>query len=186
MRILLLSGSVRHDRKSHRLALFLNKELEKRDVEVTFFDLYTHPIPLLEDIYTNLENPGENLKQLKSALDSVDHILIVTPEYNGHFAPGVMNAIDHFKSEYSKKVMGVATASAGKMAGIRASIHIQSYIIALGGYTVPKHCGVPYVGKTIDENGQLLKEDFAKQSDSFLDEFLWLASAVTQYKGAHE
>lgn len=182
MKILIVSGSNRASRESHRLTLYIESELKKKDHEVLLFDIKEHDIPILEDIYVNLENPVESLKILKGYLDQVDHIIVVTPEYNGHFSPGVKNTLDHFKKEYNKKVIGVATASAGKMGGIRASIHMQSYVLALGAYPCPKIGLTPFVQDSFDENGGVLDESKAKGIDSFLKEFFWLSEAVSAKK----
>lgn len=186
MKILIVSGSRREDRKSHRLALYLEKTLESKGYDVELFDTREYEIPLLEDIYSKLKNPHEGLVHLKSLLDHTDHIIVVTPEYNGHFSPAIKNTLDHFKPEYSQKVIGVATASAGKMGGIRASIHMQSYVLALGAYPVPKIGLTPEVQHKFDEKGNVTDESIVPTMDSFLSDFLFLAHAVTYQKGANE
>lgn len=185
MKILILSGSNRDNRKSHRLALHLKAQLEQKGHQIRFFDVMEHPIPLLEDIYARLDQPGESLQIFKSYLDEVDHIIVVTPEYNGHFAPAVKNTLDHFKPEYSKKAIGVATASNGKMGGIRASMHMQAYVLALGGYPCPKIGMVPFVHQNMTEEGEVKDEQVSKTLQSFIEEFLWLAEAVSE-KLRHE
>ena len=182
MKTAILTGSIRKGRQSHKAALFLKKKLEERGIEVDLIDLNESPLPLFG---TDPDHSGifeSNIKEISGRLQKAEALIFVTPEYHGSFSGVIKNAIDHFWSEFQKKPIGVATASAGRMGGINASTQLQHVILRIGAYPLPVKFLVPEVPVTFDNSNNPLSNSLVNSANKFLDEFLWLAEAVTEKK----
>ena len=179
MKTAILSGSVRNGRHSHKIAYYLERQLEDRGIKADLIDLRENPLPVFgEPTGQNDQLPG-HVRDLGRRLDQADAILLVTPEYHGSFSGALKNALDYFWSEFSKKPIGVATASAGRMGGINASTQLQHVILSLGAYALPAKLIVPEISNAFyDESYEPRNERIIKSTNKFLDEFLWLAEAV--------
>lgn len=173
-------GSVRVGRQSHKAALFLEKELKKRSHEVTLIDLATDPLPIMEERITRDEDPPANAIRISRQLKEADAIILVTPEYHGSFSGVLKNALDYFLPEFAKKVVGVATATTGRFGGLNASVQLQHVILSMGAFALPQKLIVPDVPHAFDGEMNPTGELLGKQAQKFLDEFTWLADAVTQ------
>jgi chromate reductase len=105
--IAVLVGSLRRDSFNRKLA---NAIVKLAPPEFSFQQVQIGDLPLYNQDYD--ENPGENVKRLKTEIKSADGLLFVTAEYNRSI-PGVLkNALDHASRPYGQSVW------AGKPAGI--------------------------------------------------------------------
>ncbi|HEY0670348.1 MAG TPA: NAD(P)H-dependent oxidoreductase [Sphingobacteriaceae bacterium] len=178
----ILTGSIRKGRQSHKVAVFLKLKLEEKGIEVDLIDLSEHPLPLYGAVANAYDNYDKNIKTISNRLHDTDALIFVTPEYHGSFSGVIKNAIDHFWSEFQKKPIAVATASAGRMGGINASTQLQHVILSIGAYPLPLKFLAPEVQTIFDSSNNPVSQSLANAADKFLDEFLWLAEAVTQKK----
>jgi NAD(P)H-dependent FMN reductase len=179
MKIAILSASARPERKSHRAALALTDKLNsKQDIEPILVDLGKYKFPPLEAIYVNSKEKPEGLDEVQQIFESCDGFIFVSPEYNGGYSGTLKNSIDYFKSEYFRKPIGVCSASAGAMGGVRAAHQMQLLVMALFGFPVPQMLMVPKVQEVFDEEGKYLDTGFEARVDKFVDSYLWLAEAV--------
>ena len=113
-------------------------------------------------------------------------VLIIGAGAAGLFCAGVaaqqgLNVLllDHYpKVAFAKKAIGIVTVSSGAMGGMRAAMHLQQFILALWAIPSPQMLLVSSVQNKFDEQGHLLDENYTKNIDTFLDEFLWLAKAL--------
>jgi NAD(P)H-dependent FMN reductase len=103
--------------------------------------------------------------------------IMVTPEYNGSYAPGMKVIFDQFPKQ-SRKTFGIVTASPGAMGGMRATQQMQLLVPALFGILSPYMLVIPGVDKKFDAEGNLVDEGFRKAVDTFGREFLWLAESL--------
>jgi chromate reductase len=183
MKITIISSSVRTESVSYRVALHLQQQLVESDHESTIIDLRNHTFPLLNQMYSEMENPSQEQQQFALAMENADAIIFVTPEYNGGYSPALKNAIDHFpKSAYARKAIGIVTSSTGAMGGMRVSQQMQLLTCALFAIPSPHMLITPFADKKFDEKGNLLDETFKRNVDHFLKEFFWLAEALTSGK----
>lgn len=182
MKITIVSGTVRDGRESHAVAKYLKNELNQLGHTSSIADIKELNIPFLTKLYRDYENPPEGLTQLKNLIVEADGIIFLSPEYNGSYCGSIKNALDHFKPEYRKKVIGVTTVSAGAMGGIRAAIILQQYVLALGAYPIPRMLTVPNVSSLKDDQGEIIPSKLKSMSGPFLEEFLFLTQAVQQAK----
>lgn len=178
MKVVILLGSIRKGRQSYKLAYYLQKRLIDKGIQTELIDLARKPLP----VFGQEEGDNSNVEYIGDQLQQSDAIIFVTPEYHGSFSGVLKNAIDYYWSEFQKKPIGVATASAGRMGGINASTQLQHVILSLGAYPLPLKLLVPEIYKTFDDSFNSLSENTTKSAKKFLDEFLWFTEAIVNKK----
>lgn len=182
MRIEIVSGSPREKSTTTRLALHLQKLLQQRtDHEVGIIDVREYALPLLQRVFTSVDDAPAEYKELAERMFSADAFIIVTPEYNGSYAPAMQNTFDHFPKQH-RKPFGLVTASPGALGGIRAAMQLQQFVMALFGVPSPYMLVTPMIEKKFDAEGTLLDESFQKSIDTFINEYLWLAESLVKEK----
>ena len=184
MKISIISGSTRINRQSHRVSLNLFETLKDQSQhEIQLLDLAEFQFPVFEEVLVKHPNPPKGLVDFAKNITESDAYIFVSPEYNGSYSASLKNALEYLKeNEFSKKVVGVASVSAGGMGGIRGAIQMQQLILGIGGYCMPGMYLVPQVQHKFDENGKLLDDAFSPKTQNFLKEFLWFAEAVHEKK----
>ena len=178
MKITILAGSVRKERQSFGLASYLQVQLQKRGIQVGLIDLAKTPLP----IFGQEGSDQSNVKSIGDQLRQSNALILVTPEYHGSFSGVLKNALDYYWEEFQKKPIGVAAASAGKMAGINASTQLQHVVLSLGAYPVPRKLLVSEIHKAFNSNYLPLNNSLSEAVEKFLDEFLWFSEAMTAKK----
>ena len=182
MRIEIVSGSPRKNSTTYRLALYLQKLLSERtEHEVGILDVRSYPLPLLQKVFTTVDDAPAEFRQLAERMFSADAFIIVTPEYNGSYSPAMQNMFDHFPKQH-RKPFGLVTASPGALGGIRAAMQMQQFVMALFGVPSPYMLVTPQVEKKFDAEGELLDTSFQKAIDTFVNEYLWLAEKLVEEK----
>jgi NAD(P)H-dependent FMN reductase len=171
-----LAGSIRPDRQSFHVAKLVSRLLQAKAVEVDLIDLAETRLPLFGD-----DSGGhEMVATVGEKLRVSDAMIFVSPEYHGSFSGTLKNALDHFWSEFTKKPIGVATASTGRLGGINASTQLQHVILSLGAFPMPLKLMVPEVRTAFDENSQPKDDNLLQVANNFIDLFLWFANALSR------
>lgn len=178
MKISILAGSVRKNRQSFALAHYLHQLLENAGIQSSLIDLLATPLP----IYGLEDTDQSNVKPIGEQLRQSDAILLVTPEYHGSFSGVLKNALDYYWEEFQQKPIGVAAASAGKMAGINASTQLQHVVLSLGAYPMPRKLLVSEIHHAFDDDFQPRKSAVSESAVKFLDDFVWFAEAIADKK----
>ncbi|WP_439490402.1 NADPH-dependent FMN reductase [Algoriphagus sp.] len=182
MKIVILAGSARRDRKSFNVCVHLEKLLSGLGIEVDLLDPVKTPLPVFDDFADGNPAVTQAVEKMGKRLENADAMVFVTPEYNGSFSGVLKNTLDYFWAEFSEKPIGVAAVSSGKMGGINASTQLQHVILSLGAYPLPIKLLVPDVDNTFDEHLNPTSEDFIKNSNRFTKKLLWFANAVSSAK----
>ncbi|HKP32675.1 MAG TPA: NAD(P)H-dependent oxidoreductase [Chitinophagaceae bacterium] len=181
LKVAILLGSVRIGRQSHKIAYYIEEQLQQTGFDTVMIDLAEHPLPMMAENEEENEVAVSDVSFVGNALKESDGIILVTPEYHGSFTGVLKNALDFFWREFARKPMGVITTGSGKMGGINASTQLQHVILSLGAYAVPTKLLVSEIQHAFDEKGKP-REDVAKFSKRFLEEFTWLLNAIARYK----
>jgi NAD(P)H-dependent FMN reductase len=182
MQIEIISGSPRQHSITHRVALYLHKLfLDRTEHEVGLLEVRNYPLPLLQKVFTTVEDAPVEFRELAQRVFSADAFIIVTPEYNGSYSPAMQNLFDHFPKQ-QHKVFGLVTASSGALGGMRAAMQLQQFVLALFGIPSPYMLVTPHVDKKFDEHGNLLDPLFQKSIDVFVNEYLWLTEKLITEK----
>lgn len=174
--IVLLLGTVRTPRRSEAVAMWLNERIAQRgDMKVQVFDPRQMNLPM--------DNEGEDLKEqnpeFTTAVEQMDALVIVSPEYNHSYPGSLKRALDILDPEYARKAVGLVSVSKGNFGGVRMLEHLHALVHALGLMESKVDLMVPNVVTTRDEDGVLHPtEDMNVRADAFLDEVAWLATAL--------
>ena len=140
LNILAIAGSLRSE-SFNRKALQTAKQIASEfNVNVVELDLKTLDLPLFDqDLRAN--GFPESVKKLKEAIDSIDVLLIATPEYN-HSIPGVLkNAIDWASdttNPFEGKIAAIFGASSGLFGTLRAQLHLRQVLASLNVELAPQ------------------------------------------------
>jgi NAD(P)H-dependent FMN reductase len=178
MRIAIISASPRAQSVTYRVALFLQQYLQDHTEHyIDMIDVRDYDMPHLQEVWTSVEKTPDPYKPLAEKMFSADAFIMVTPEYNGTYAPAMKVIFDQFPKQ-SRKTFGIVTASPGAMGGMRATQQMQLLVPALFGILSPYMLVIPAVDKKFDEAGNLVDVGFQKAVNTFVQEFLWLAESV--------
>ncbi|MEI6407810.1 MAG: NADPH-dependent FMN reductase [Bacteroidota bacterium] len=186
MHITILSASTRINRQSHRVALALQHTINAQGVHTAeVLDLAEYQFPIMEEVLHRHPNPPAGLAEFADKIRQSDAHIFVSPEYNGSYTAALKNAVDYLKeSEFSRKVIGIASVSAGAFGGMRGALAMQQLVLAVSGFAIPQMLMVGQVVQRFDEAGNLLDPLFEKAMQTFLSNFFWLAEAVVEKKMA--
>lgn len=184
MRIEIISGSPRTNSVTRRVAIHLHHVLSQTtDHEIGVIDMKEWDLPSMQTVFTSVGNTPDQWKPLSERVFAADAFILVSPEYNGSYAPALKNLLDHFPKQHHK-VFAIATASPGPMGGMRATQQMLLLVSALFGIASPYLLIVPGIDKKFDKDGNLLDESFRHNIHNFTAEFLWLAENLVKDKVA--
>ena len=183
MNILIISGSVRTGRQTHKVAVELGNQLIEAGYQHTkVLDIAAYNLPVAEEQFGKIQQPVPGIEIIQQALHGADAMVFVSPEYHGSFSGALKNFLDYFSTEFFRKPIGVASVSTGRMGGINASSEMQQLVLSLGAFPMPVKLIVPLVHNAFAED-DTLKEDFQKAGfKRFVHEFGWFASAIAEKK----
>lgn len=123
MKIGIIGGSIREQRKSDTVARWVLEIANKRDdADYTYIDLREFNVPLLttgtHPMAAKRQYESDEVNAWSAAVDACDAYVFVTPEYN-HAVPGAFkNAVDSLGPEWVGKA--VAFVGYGAVGGVRA------------------------------------------------------------------
>ncbi len=175
LRIPVLLGTNREQRKSVHAANWLLGEIEKRtDIETRLFDAKDFRLP--QDDY------GKEIKDLfpdwRDAVNQADGLIIVSPEYN-HGYPGPLKTIlDSLLKEYIHKAVAFVGVSAGPWGGTRVIEAMVPMARELGLAVTFTDLNFPTIQKKFAEDGKLLDQAYEQRVKDFLDELVWMSRVL--------
>lgn len=184
MNIIIISGSIRENASTKKVALNLLRHFEQHyRVSVEVVDLADYDYPIWKEVFDKEPSPPPMCVDLHSKLQAADAMIFITPEYNGSYSLALKNMIDYFGLKvFRRKPIGVTAVSTGGMGGIRAGLQLQQLILAIYGYPVPQMLLVPDIHQRFDKDGVLLDASFEKNVALFTNDFFWLAEAIFDKK----
>jgi NAD(P)H-dependent FMN reductase len=177
--IVIISASVRINRASHRVALFLKRFIEENKSATTeILDLREYNFPVFDERLSMQKNPSPKTVEFAGKIKSADGVIIVTPEYNGGYPASIKNATDLLYNEWQHKPVGISTVSNGPFGGSQAIISLQFSLWKMHAWVVPAMFPVPNILDAFDEQGNALNTSSTeKRAMAFLDELFWCIEA---------
>jgi NAD(P)H-dependent FMN reductase len=182
-RILVFYGSYRSDRMGIRLAQFVVEGLRARGDDVELIDAKAVGLPMLDRMYKEYpkgEAPAV-LERLAGQIRDADGFVFITGEYNWGIQPGLKNLTDHFLEEWFWRPAAIASYSAGRLSGARASTAWHGTLSEMGMVVVSSTIGVGPIaqtlsaeGKPVGEGGKALERAFPR----FADDLAWWVEAA--------
>jgi len=182
-RILVFYGSYRSDRMGIRLAHFVVEGLRARGDDVELIDAKQVDLPMLDRMYKEYPKgqAPERLEKLAGQIRGADGFVFITGEYNWGIQPGLKNLTDHFLEEWFWRPAAIASYSAGRLAGARASTAWHGTLSEMGMVVVSSTIAVGSIaqtlsadGKPIGEGGKALEHAFPR----FADDLAWWMEAA--------
>jgi chromate reductase len=153
MRLAVLGGSLRKESLNRRLLGHLARALEAMGHEVRTFSGDVLRLPLYD---ADLPVPGEVLA-LRSGLDGLQGLVIVSPEYNAGIPPHLKNAVDWLSTTDPNPLRGLpvllAAASPGAFGGSRALLSWRATLANLGALAAPGAITVPLADRNLGPDG---------------------------------
>jgi NAD(P)H-dependent FMN reductase len=171
----LLLGTNRRNRESEAPARWVfSKMQEHEEIETQFFDA--------RDFHLPQDNYGQEIKDLfpewRDAIVRADGLVIVTPEYN-HGYPGILKGVlDLLLREYVHKAVAFVGVSAGPWGGTRVIEAAVNMVRELGLAITFADLNFPSIASKFDEKGNLLDEAYERRVKDFLDELVWMSTAL--------
>lgn len=167
-------GTPRQGRQSEHVAKFIVEQLSERDdIETALIDI--------RDIAIATNDAGESLKdpQFSSAMERMDGLIIVVPEYN-HGYPGLLkHVLDTCLKEYIHKAVGLCGVSAGPFGGTRAIQNLLPVMRELGLINIFYDLNFGNVQALFDESGQLIdKPTYIRRMERFMEELIWMSTVL--------
>jgi NAD(P)H-dependent FMN reductase len=185
-RILVFYGSYRSDRMGIRLAQFVVEGLRGRGDDVELIDARAVGLPMLDRMYKEYpkgEAPAA-LEKLAGQIRDADGIVFITGEYNWGIQPGLKNLTDHFLEEWFWRPAAIASYSAGRLGGARASTAWHGTLSEMGMVVISSTIGVGAISQALSVDGQPTGEGgkaLAHVFPRFADDLAWwMEAAKTQ------
>ena len=188
-RVPVFYGSYRSDRLGIRLADYLVAGLRARGADAALIDAKAVGLPMLDRMYKEYA-PGTapaTLETLAATIRTADAFVFVTGEYNWGMQPGLKNLTDHFLEEWFWRPAGIASYSAGRLAGARANFIWHGTLSEMGMVVISSTLTVGPIagalgadGKPQGEAGRALEAAFPR----FADDLFWWAEAARAHRAA--
>jgi NAD(P)H-dependent FMN reductase len=177
--IAIISASVRLKRNSHRVALYLKRFLEEKQLATAaILDLAEYNFPVFNERLRLQPSPTAEVIEFAEKIKSSDGVIMVTPEYNGGCPASLKNVIDLLNDEWKRKPVAFATVSAGSFGGMNVITSLQYSLWKMQAWTVPALYPVPKIAEAFNEQGEPLdKVATDKRTTRFIDELLWCIEA---------
>jgi len=170
MRVLAISGSLRHD--SHNtLLLRAAAEHLPPGVELELWEGLRDVPPYDQD--ADADPAPAAVAQLRRAVADADAVLFATPEYN-HSVPGALkNALDWASrplatNAFRGKPVAVIGASTGLFGAVWAQAELRKVLAAMGARVVEGELPVGRAHETLDPDVGLVDETHRERLDDLL------------------
>jgi NAD(P)H-dependent FMN reductase len=183
LKILVLYGSYRRDRRGIRLATFLLEGFRRRGHEAVLIDARAIGLPMLDRMYKEYEKgtAPPAMEALAAEIRSADAFVFVAGEYNWGVQPGLKNLTDHFLEEWFWRPAAVASYSAGRLAGVRSATAWHGILSEMGMIVISSALSVGSVAESLDEQGKPTGaggKSLEHAFPLFADDLTWWADAA--------
>lgn len=178
MRIAIISASVRDGRRSHRVAVHLERFISNSGNTADLLDLSAFAFPIFNERLKNQKDPAPATLDFAERVRLADGVIIVTPEYNGGYPASLKNVIDLLNEEWKRKPVAISTVSDGSFGGAQVLTSLSFSLWKIKAWVVNAHLPVPKVSDAFDEGGNPVDvEGWTKRTRVFLDELGWAMEA---------
>lgn len=136
MKIAIIAGSNRIGATSTALVKALAQRLERKQAEVSLFDLAGSPLPFFSPDADFTGHDGVQL--LRRLVLEADGIVLSTPEYHGSISGVLKNALDFLGKEHFAGKPVLSVSSAGGAVGVSSLTQLQAIVRNLHGVNCPE------------------------------------------------
>lgn len=183
MKIGIISGSHRSPSQSEKVALYIQQQLEQKNIEAWLFKLADNPLPLWDQkIWENDDDWNRILDPLKNELSTCDGFVVISPEWHGQVPAGLKNFFLMFsRFELGHKPALITAVSSGDggsypVAELRMSSYKNNRICY-----IPEHLILRHVEKILNDN----PVDNDQSADSYFRQRIdWALNILQGYSKA--
>ena len=191
MKILIFAGSTRQQSFNRRLASQAADMATAAGAETMLLELGDLDIPMYN---ADLEARGTPLDVLclKQLLWEHPAWIIASPEYNGSYTALLKNTLDWASSPvagdatwndgplpFRGKVVGMLSASNGRLGGLRSQSHLAPLLMNLGCWVAPQVFALPGAASAFDKaSGALTDPAHRDGVRAVVDQVLWAAGRL--------
>lgn len=160
--ITVISGTNRAGSYTEKIANHYLKILENSTKnKVSYLKLTDLPSDFVQNSMYAPENQHPSITKLQDDhLVGSDHIIIISPEYNGSY-PGILKFFldacsirDYAKTFKGKKIMLVGVSS-GRAGNLRGMDHLSDIFNHVGSFVYPNKLPISNCNEVLDETGDL-------------------------------
>ncbi len=190
MKILVFAGSTRQQSFNRRLARTAASMASAAGAQATLLELGDLDIPLYNADLEARGTPPDVLR-LKRLLHAHPAWIICSPEYNGSYTALLKNTIDWASSPVASdatwsdgtlpfrgKVVGMLSASNGRLGGLRAQSHLAPLLLNLECWLAPRAYALSGAASAFDEHGALLQDEHRQGVRAVVKQVLWAAKRL--------
>jgi NAD(P)H-dependent FMN reductase len=182
-KLLVVYGSYRSDRQGIRLADYLVARFKERGADVELIDAKAVDLPMLDRMYKEYPNgqAPARMEALAEKIRRADGFVFVAGEYNWGFQPGLKNLADHFLEEWFWRPAALASYSAGRFSGVRASLLWHGSLSEMGMVVISSTLAVGPIAQSLDSGGKPTGEGGAaleRAFPRFADDLAWWTEAA--------
>ena len=190
MKILVFAGSTRQHSFNRRLARQAAALASAAGAEATLLELGDLDIPLYNADLEARGTPADVLR-LKQLLWEHPAWAICSPEYNGSYTALLKNTIDWASSPvagdatwrdgtlaFRGKVVGMLSASNGRLGGLRSQSHLAPLLHTLGCWVAPSAYALSGAASAFDEHGALTQAPHQDGVRAVVEQVLWAAQRL--------
>jgi NAD(P)H-dependent FMN reductase len=167
-RLLAFAGSARRESFNKKLIRVAAASAERHGAAVTLIDLRDYPMPLYDGDLEASEGLPAHCLTLRDMLKAHQAMLIATPEYNGSIPPLLKNTFDWISRPYQgengldcfrDKVVGLLSASPGRLGAMRALAHMRVLLTTLGCIVHPSSHSIAAAREAFGPDGEIADAD---------------------------
>lgn len=190
MKTLVFAGSTRQQSFNRRLAREAAALARAEGAEVTLLELAELDIPMYNADLEAQGTPADVIR-LKELLWQHPAWIVCSPEYNGSYTALLKNTIDWASSPvagdpdwsdgtkpFRGKVVGMLSASNGRLGGLRSQSHLAPLLINLECWLAPRAYALSGAASAFDEQGALLQEEHRQGVRGVVEQVLWAAGRL--------
>ena len=184
MKLIVVYGSVRTERKGIAAARFAVNQFQARGHQVVLFDPKELELPLLDKMYKEYPagSAPEPLERMATQIRDADGVVLVTGEYNHAIPPALCNLLDYFLETWFWRPSAIISYSAGSFGGVRAVEHLRCMLAELGMPAIPTSLPVPKVQSAFDEQGAATDPGMKSRFERFAKQFEWYCEALAHQR----
>ncbi len=180
-KILVFSGSTRTGSVNTRLAIVAHKAAIDAGADATLINLNDYPANIYNGDDEATSGIPESMQQLKMLMAQHDGFVVVTPEYNGHVPPLLVNTFswasrkeegDQGMVAFAGKTAAIMAASPGRLGGIRVIPRLRDMLAELSVTVVPGFVTLPAALQAFDDKGHLIDDTHSKAVSGLVERLI--------------
>jgi FMN reductase len=158
LKILGVSGSMRENSNSLRVANLVLAAAALHGAEVRLLDLHETDLPMFR--HRSVQPAHSGREQADEAVNWAHAFFLVTPDYHGTMSGAMKNFLDHYWSEFAGKLFAYGCVSHEK--GLTVMEQMRTAIRQCYGWSMPYGLSIN-AREDFDENGAVKNQAFEQR-----------------------